>query len=191
MAKNEPKDKRIKEIIEAAIDVFLEKGYEGATIDSIAKKAGVSKGGFYHYFPDKEVLLLEANSKLSEPLIKMAETAMASHSAINGLLDYIRSYLLYWKERPRELGFFYLSMAKSLESEPLMAYYKTYMVEVTEFYTYMIKRANDEGDLSTKDQALMGVLLMGAIDGIMNYLVVFPDSDIDSMVSLIESIWLD
>ena len=39
MAKNQPREKRVEDIINAAVIEFLEKGYEGATIDGIAKRA--------------------------------------------------------------------------------------------------------------------------------------------------------
>jgi len=46
-------------IIEAAITVFLQKGYKGASVDEIAALAGVSKQTMYRYFDDKEALFSE------------------------------------------------------------------------------------------------------------------------------------
>lgn len=43
MSKREPKKKRINEITQAAMDVFLKKGYEGTTMEAIAQEAGISK----------------------------------------------------------------------------------------------------------------------------------------------------
>ena len=45
-------------LLEAARDVFSEHGYEGATIDAIAERAGVSVGVFYRYFRSKRQILL-------------------------------------------------------------------------------------------------------------------------------------
>jgi AcrR family transcriptional regulator len=45
-------DKRQK-IMKAALDVFLRRGFEAATIDEIANKAGIAKGTVYLYFKDK------------------------------------------------------------------------------------------------------------------------------------------
>lgn len=44
-------------IIEAAYELFGEKGYDKTTIAQIIKKAGASKGGFYHHFQSKEEIL--------------------------------------------------------------------------------------------------------------------------------------
>ncbi|HEU0123152.1 MAG TPA: TetR/AcrR family transcriptional regulator [Bryobacteraceae bacterium] len=49
---------RTAEILEAARGVFAEKGFEGATIDSIALAAGVAKGTVYLYFESKRELFL-------------------------------------------------------------------------------------------------------------------------------------
>lgn len=47
-----------KRIIDAAIKVFSQYGYNGATMRMIAKEAGISVGGVYLYFRNKEELSL-------------------------------------------------------------------------------------------------------------------------------------
>ena len=49
MTKNESKDQRINDILEAAVDIFVEKGYENTSMNEIAAHAGISKGGLYHH----------------------------------------------------------------------------------------------------------------------------------------------
>lgn len=48
------KEKRKNEITLSALKVFCEKGYEGASVDDIVKKANCSHGLFYHYFKSKK-----------------------------------------------------------------------------------------------------------------------------------------
>jgi TetR/AcrR family transcriptional repressor of mexJK operon len=45
-------------ILDAATQVFLQEGYEGASVDSIAAEAGVSKRTVYNHFGDKRELFL-------------------------------------------------------------------------------------------------------------------------------------
>lgn len=40
-------------ILSAAFQLFIERGYEGASLNNIVSASGVSKGAFYHYFPSK------------------------------------------------------------------------------------------------------------------------------------------
>jgi len=49
-------EERPREICNAALDVFSEKGFAAAKLDEIARRAGVSKGTLYLYFKDKEDL---------------------------------------------------------------------------------------------------------------------------------------
>ena len=51
-----------KHLLGAAIDCFARFGYQGTSIDRIARHAGVTKGALYYHFRDKEELLFEAVS---------------------------------------------------------------------------------------------------------------------------------
>ena len=48
---------RPDEVLDAALAVFVEKGFAAAKVEEIARQAGVSKGLVYLYFPSKEALL--------------------------------------------------------------------------------------------------------------------------------------
>ncbi len=61
-------------LLEAARDVIRAKGYTAATVDDICAAAGVTKGGFFHYFPSKEQLGIEAIEQFG----KMAADLFAS-----------------------------------------------------------------------------------------------------------------
>ena len=50
------KDARPAELLAAALDLFVEKGYAGTRLDDVAARAGVSKGTLYLYFENKEEL---------------------------------------------------------------------------------------------------------------------------------------
>jgi AcrR family transcriptional regulator len=46
-----------QKILETALDLFLKEGYERATMREIARKAGLSQGAAYYYFPSKEHII--------------------------------------------------------------------------------------------------------------------------------------
>ncbi len=52
------KGRKYDQVIGGARDVFMREGYEGASVDEIARDAGVSKATLYSYFPDKQHLFL-------------------------------------------------------------------------------------------------------------------------------------
>ena len=53
------KGRKFDQVLEGARSVFLRDGFEGASVDDIARAAGVSKATLYSYFPDKRLLFLE------------------------------------------------------------------------------------------------------------------------------------
>ena len=56
-----PKDlEKRAAILEAAMALFPERGYEGVSMDAIAQQAGVSKLTVYNHFADKEALFAAA-----------------------------------------------------------------------------------------------------------------------------------
>ncbi|TRD19825.1 TetR/AcrR family transcriptional regulator [Palleronia caenipelagi] len=61
MTSNPPikRGRKFAQVVEGARKVFLCDGFEGASVDTIARSAGVSKATLYSYFPDKRLLFLE------------------------------------------------------------------------------------------------------------------------------------
>ena len=62
MADGQPSVKRgrkFDQVLQGAREIFMSDGFEGASVDDIAKAAGVSKATLYSYFPDKRLLFME------------------------------------------------------------------------------------------------------------------------------------
>lgn len=51
--------RKYEQVLEGARTVFMADGFEGASVDDIARAAGVSKATLYSYFPDKRLLFRE------------------------------------------------------------------------------------------------------------------------------------
>jgi AcrR family transcriptional regulator len=49
--------KRVQDLVDAGLALFLERGIEAVTIDEVAREAGMAKGNFYRYFRDKADLV--------------------------------------------------------------------------------------------------------------------------------------
>lgn len=52
------KGRKYDQVLAGARAVFLKEGFEGASVDQIARDAGVSKATLYSYFPDKQALFM-------------------------------------------------------------------------------------------------------------------------------------
>jgi AcrR family transcriptional regulator len=53
-------------LLDAAEQVFMAKGFEGASLDEIADRAGYTRGAIYKHFADKADLFLQMNSRLND-----------------------------------------------------------------------------------------------------------------------------
>ncbi|HYD64361.1 TetR/AcrR family transcriptional regulator [Azospirillum sp.] len=71
------KEARPQEIVDAALDVFAERGFAAARLEDVAARAGVSKGTLYLYFPNKEELFKAVVRSAILPNLEMAERLLA------------------------------------------------------------------------------------------------------------------
>ncbi len=186
MVPRKSREVRINEITEAAIDVFLEKGYESTTMEAIAQKAGVSKGGLYHYFKGKDMILIQANEKISTKVEELMEKALECSSVREGILYYIENYISYWLENPRETAFLFLSMAKMLENPDLLKYYKQYTADYITFFEGAFTMGVQLGEFKAHNAKASAVTLMAALDGVLGYMLFDEDMVIDEVIQYFE-----
>jgi AcrR family transcriptional regulator len=83
---------RPRQILDAALEVFGERGLAAARLEDIARTAGVSKGTIYLYFPNKEALFCEMIREIPARHIATIEGMISdSDSASDQLRHYFRN----------------------------------------------------------------------------------------------------
>ena len=75
----ENKQEKKRNLIDAASDLFVTKGFPGTSIDDIARRAGVGKGTFYLYFKDKYDILNRVALNVSGRMLWDAYQRMREH----------------------------------------------------------------------------------------------------------------
>jgi len=73
----------VEQIVQAATQVFSERGHAGATTNHIAERAGVSIGSLYQYFPNKEAILVT----LAKRHVEIAGNLLMGLAAGRNLLE--------------------------------------------------------------------------------------------------------
>src|SRR4051812_6940401 len=68
-----PPEARRTEILAAALEEFTARGFEGARLDDVARRAGIAKGTIYLYFADKETLFQELVRSMVSPVLGTLE----------------------------------------------------------------------------------------------------------------------
>jgi TetR/AcrR family transcriptional regulator, fatty acid metabolism regulator protein len=97
MADNGRTKSRKDRIMDVALRIFAEKGFQNATISEISKEAGCSEATIYEYFGTKEDLLFAIPEKISKESIAETERALSYIKGAEGrmralLLAYVRLY---------------------------------------------------------------------------------------------------
>lgn len=82
-----------RRILNSAIKIFGEKGFQNATISEIAKEAGIGDATIYEYFKSKEDILLEIPVEVSKELIPQLHDHMMG---IKGALNKLRKFIWWW-----------------------------------------------------------------------------------------------
>ncbi len=117
------KEARPAELLEAAIEVFAEKGFAAATLEQVARRAGVSKGTAYLYFPTKEALFKAAIREVVVTRLVMGEREVEEWHGSNTAL--LRRMLEQWAQliRSRQGGLLKLIVAEARNFPDLAAWY--------------------------------------------------------------------
>lgn len=115
----EPGVDRRQQILEAALDIFADEGFEGATTKAIAARAGVTPGLIYFYFPSKEELFCAAfehnvHLVLSAFQFDAADPAQPVEATLRAAFQRFVEAL----DSPRGLSVLRLMMRTSAHAEP-------------------------------------------------------------------------
>ena len=71
---------RPDEVLDAAIVLFTDQGFAATSVEAIARKAGISKGAVYLYFPSKQAILEGIVTRAVEPISAQVIARAAAHT---------------------------------------------------------------------------------------------------------------
>lgn len=95
-------------ILDAAMEEFSRKGYEGASLNTVCAEKGISKGIIYHHFRDKDELYLLCVKNCFDAITASLQDTMGSLTGSPGarLKAYFDARLRFFAEHPLYLGIF-------------------------------------------------------------------------------------
>jgi len=146
-------------IIEATLDLFAEKGFEGVCVELVAARAGVGKATIYRRWPNKEELLLAAFGSLKSPFPEPKGV-----SARDDLLAMVE-VMVADKADPRKARRYALLLGEGEKYPRLMARYKETVVQPRrDAMRAVIRRGIETGELRPDTDVEVAMLtLTGAI----------------------------
>jgi AcrR family transcriptional regulator len=129
-ARRRRKDARPAELLQAALSVFLERGFAAARMDEIAARAGVAKGTVYLYFPSKEdIFKALVQTAAATNVERLEREAAAFGGPASALIRQILTFAMTALKNPQVASLPKLILAEAATFPDLVQYYRTHLVE--------------------------------------------------------------
>lgn len=179
-------------IAQAAREVFAARGYQGATLEEIAQRAGMSKATIYIYYKNKDDLFLHVVEELYNAVTAAtAQEAETPKPPLDKLYGMVRGKMEFF-ERERDLFRIYLSEKQGLEVAPKDAHKRTLRetyLQGIQTLAKVLQEGIDAGVLRPMDsrrlafflQDMMSTLLVQRIQGKARTTV---DEDVEQLLDL-------
>lgn len=172
--RDEQKEKRREEILDAALDLFIRQGYAATKVSDIAQRVGMSVGLLFHYFASKEALYEELiRIGLSGPQKVMELPEDDPLRFFESVADTIFGFL---RSQPFVAKMFVL-MSQAMLNEAAPQGVKD-MLRGFDVYTPTVRRirqGQENGTIREGDPGALAVAYWCAIQGIAEELAAIPE----------------
>jgi len=153
-----PRHERRRQLLDAALEVFVSQGYHAAAMDEIAERAGVSKPVLYQHFPGKLELYLALLDESVDTLVEAVRDALGSNLE-DPKQRVAATFGAYFEFVGGNGQAYRLVFESDLSNEPAV---RDRLEEVQRQCADMVSRAVKEGAGLSDDEAhLIGVGLVG------------------------------
>ena len=154
-------EERPAQILDAALDVFAERGLGAARLEDIAKRAGLSKGTIYLYFPNKEALFREVIRQTVVSQIEKGERDF-KHAKTTATASLERHMRRHWEfiRSPKFAPIFRLIHAELSQHPDLARFYSDEVViRAHRLLASIIRRGIDKGEFREVDPLVAARML--------------------------------
>ncbi len=190
MSEKLPKETRIDRILAAALEVFVEKGFD-VSMDEIATSAGLSKGGLYHHFENKDAIILATAIQLAHSHDGLIAEAVQADRMADGLKQFIKRYLELWLSREKEFQFFMIALGKAVRAKELTQSFQVHHNECILACGELYRLGAQKGEFIPLEPYECATLLLSALDGLHIYMAINPDIQLEAMLDLLVKMHVD
>jgi AcrR family transcriptional regulator len=162
-----------RRILTAALELFAERGYNGATVSGIAARAKVARGLVSYYFPTKDSLLEALLTEVMYAVFGLAvplETETTPDERLAGVID--RTLLAAYQT----VGVQRLVLGLMLQPSTRDIYARVEAANDTEVTTFEDHLRAVFMERGAADPALEEALLRSALEGVIFKLAVYPET---------------
>jgi AcrR family transcriptional regulator len=162
-------------ILQAAMRLFADAGYDATGVAEICERAGLSKGAFYHHFPSKQAVFLELLDQWLASLDKdfIAAVPVGGVAVPEAFLDMARRAREVFTIADGRLSIFLEFWAQARKDPEIWTRTVAPFRRYRDLFAGVIRRGIDEGSFRAVDADLaagalvslaVGVILQGVVD---------------------------
>jgi AcrR family transcriptional regulator len=173
-------DKRKDQILDAALSVIVEQGYDRSRIDDIVQSSQLSKGAIYWYYKSKKEVYLSLVDywvkRYNAGFIDNLEQHHTASEQLKGLFDY---FIDQYETDPTAfkilVEFWSLSGRDKDFNKKLQRVYSDFL----EYVVHIIQKGVDSGEFRNVDPRITSLSILINIEGI-NWFTLFEKSGVDA-----------
>ncbi len=177
--REQQREERRKQILDAALTVFSQKGFHPANVSDVAAEAGVSQGTIYWYFDSKEELFQAACASI---LMSFGQEMLATLEHCTTATDKLRalaSSVEEFSEGFESLFPMFLSYwASSPKRDATGQLWVDLLIEYKDIIVDVIEEGVRNGEFRPVDSESLVWAFLAAYDGLAAYRMLLPDLDL-------------
>lgn len=155
-------------IVDAALEAFGRYGYDATSVSEICRRAGVTKGGFYHHYPSKQALFLEMLERWLAGIDIQLEASRSEAETVPGELMHMTAMLQQvFRDAGGKLPIFLEFLTKAGQSPVIWQATAAPFRKYQEFFASMIEDGIEEGSLRPIEPELASRVLISFAIGIL------------------------
>jgi AcrR family transcriptional regulator len=171
------KAERPGEILDAAFEEFVQKGYPATRLEDVAARAGVTKGTIYVYFDNKESLFVSMVRELTRPIHEQV-VDFAAHQGSTS--DFLRAFLRFlyqvMADNPRSREVFRLLIAEASRFPELVdQHFQECMAPIVGIVRDGLAKGVTRGDIRHAPAVELPEVLLGPAMALTIWIMLFSD----------------
>jgi AcrR family transcriptional regulator len=165
MPRPDVKDRRIPDILHAAISVFAIKGIDGGSVREIAGRAGISKATVFHYYESKDALVEGVVRHIFDRDIEyFASPPPADIPAVGYILDYARQLGLLFSSDSALFNCIVMIYGRAIRDDKIRAiladYFSRYRGGLEKLLQIGVERGEIDDECSVSEVAQTAVSII-------------------------------
>lgn len=182
------KQERRRQILEAALEAFAEKGFDKTTMAEIARASGVSKGLLYWYFENKQTLfvaLIEAVFGDFQGIFDQIANVTKAQSPLERLRALITEPGKIFVLDTRYVGIYMDFFVQAWKYTSVQQVIKSAYARYIEMVSDVINDGIEQGNFQPVDTLVTAGAVAGSIDGVIFQLLIDAEIDVQTPLNLL------